>query len=65
MTSPDYTPIYHLERVSEVDTIQVLIVMTQRGKIRFKRHKDCETGCRNIHSDPENLIESQTHESVI
>ena len=37
--------------------------MTQRGKISFKRHKDCETSCRNIHSDPENPLESQTHES--
>ena len=37
--------------------------MTQRGKIRFKRHKDSETGCRHIHSDPENPIESQTYES--
>ena len=37
--------------------------MTQRVKIRFKRHKDCELGCRNIHSDPQNPIESETHES--
>ena len=37
--------------------------MAQRGKIRFNRHKDCKTGCRNIHSDPENPIESQTRES--
>ena len=51
------------EHVSEGDTIEVLIAMTQRDKIRFKRHEDCETGCRNIHSDPENLMESQTHES--
>ena len=37
--------------------------MIQRGIIHFKRYKDCETGCINIHSDPENPIESQTHES--
>ena len=66
MTSPGHTPIYHFisplylekieKRVSEGGTIKVLIVMTQRGKICFKRHKDCETGCINIHSDPENPI---------
>ena len=45
------------------DTIEVLIVMIQRGIIHFKRYKDCETGYINIHSDPENPIVSQTHES--
>ena len=38
--------------MSERGTIEILIVMIQRGIINFKRYKDCETGWINIHSDP-------------
>ena len=51
------------ERVSEGGYHQNTNSNDTEGQILCKRHKDCETGCRNIHGDPKNPIENQTHES--
>ena len=68
-----YTPIYHLISPLYLEKIKGRVREEwyhrstnnngTEGQNSFKRHKDCETGCRNVYSEPENPIESQTQEN--